>query len=150
MINNIKINDYNPDLNKLKINGLWVHLPDKLALQMLRYINIREKLLNGTKNDRLFVDILKNRRNLDYNKMFKVLNIFIGNNKGGAIAKYGIVQMIQSGVPSGLIKKFTGYKDVVFNHCVEIVDEQSGIVLMNEKSKLFDTTFRKQELFDIM
>ncbi len=150
VINNIKLDDYNPALNKLKINDLWIHLPDKLALQMLRYIKIREKLIEGTKSDKLFVDIVKNRRNLAYSKMFKVLNKFMGYDKGGAIAKYGIVQMIQSGVPSGLIKKFTGYKDVVFNHCVEIVDEQSGIVLMNEKSKLLDTTFRKQELFDIM
>ena len=150
VIEEIKITDYNSTLNKIRINELWVHLPDGLALQMLRYLEIREKLLNGVQDDRLFVDMAKYRRKLDYSKMFNVLKEFLGHNKGATIAKYGIIQMIRSGVPADLIKKFTGYSDVVYNHCLEIVDEESGIVLMNEKSKLLDTTFRKQELFDIM
>ena len=34
VINELKVTDYNEQLNKLKINGFWVHLPDELSLQI--------------------------------------------------------------------------------------------------------------------
>lgn len=150
VINELKITDYNGQLNKLKINGFWVHLPDELSLQMQRYMKVRDKLIENPKDDRLFVDIAKERDKIDYSKMFNILKEVVGHNKGMAVAKYGIMQMIRSGVPSHVIKEFTGYANDVYNHCLELVDEQDGIMMMREKSKLLDATFRKTSLYDMM
>ena len=150
VINELKITDYREDINKLKINGFWVHLPDELSLQMRRYIKVRENLIDNPKDDRLFVDIAKERNKLDYTKMFNILKEVVGHNKGMAVAKYGIIQMIRSGIPSHVIKEFTGYANDVYNHCLELVDEQDGIMMMHEKSKLLDATFRKSKLYDVM
>ena len=150
VINELKITDYRENLNKLKINGFWVHLPDELSLQMQRYMKVREKLIENPNDDRLFVDIAKERDKLDYTKMFNILKEVVGHNKGMAIAKYSIMQMIRSGVPSHVIKEFTGYANDVYNHCLELVDEQDGIMMMHEKSKLLDATFRKSKFYDVM
>lgn len=150
VINELKITDYREDINKLKINGFWVHLPDELSLQMRRYIKVRENLIDNPKDDRLFVDIAKDRNKLDYTKMFNILKEVVGHNKGMAVAKYGIIQMIRSGIPSHVIKEFTGYANDVYNHCLELVDEQDGIMMMHEKSKLLDATFRKSKFYDVM
>lgn len=150
VINELKLIDYCEELNKMKINGFWVHLPDQLSLQMQRYLKVREKLIEKPDDDRLFVDIAKEKEKLDYGKMFNILKEVVGHNKGMAVAKYSIMQMIRSGVPSHVIKEFTGYANDVYNHCLELVDEQDGIMMMREKSKLLDATFRKTNFYDIM
>lgn len=150
VINEMKITDYNSELNKLKINGFWVHLPDELSLQMKRYLDVRKKLIDKPGDTRLFVDIAKNKEKIDYSKMFNILKEIVGHNKGMAIAKYAIMQMIRAGVPSHVIKEFTGYANDVYTHCLELVDEQDGIIMMHEKAKLLDAVFRKSEFYDIM
>ena len=117
---------------------------------MQRYMKVRDKLIENSNDDRLFVDITKERDKIDYFKMFNILKEVAGHNKGMAVAKYGIMQMMRSGVPSHVIKEFTGYANDVYNHCLELVDEQDGIMIMREKSKLLDATFRKSKFFDIM
>ncbi|MCI8337664.1 MAG: hypothetical protein HFH62_03120 [Lachnospiraceae bacterium] len=146
-LNEIKISDYDCRLNKLNINGFWVHLPDKLAIQMREYIKYREKLLNQEKEKRLFIDIRKGKRKLDNTKMFYILKGVTGNTQGKSIAKYAIIQMIKLGVPSHMIKEFTGYSDDVYRLCQEKY-EQDGILMALEKSKLMDSALRRSDLFD--
>lgn len=108
-LNEWKVSDYDCNLNKLKINGFWVHLPDKFAIQMRNYMKFREQILESEKEERLFIDIRKNKRKLDNTKMFYILKGIIGNVQAKCIAKYAIIQMIKLGVPSHTIKEFTGY-----------------------------------------
>lgn len=150
-VNELAISDYDYDLNKLNINGFWVHLPDKFAMQMRKYIEFREEILvNEREEKRLFVDIRKEKRKLDNNKMFFILKEVTGNVKATSIAKYGIIQMIKLGVPSHIIKEFTGYSDDVYEFCQEKVDEEDGILMSSEKSKLLDSSLRKNKLYDKM
>lgn len=146
-LNEIKTSDYDDKLNKLNINGFSVHLPDKLAIQMRDYIEYREKLLDQEKEKRLFVDIRKGKRKLDNTKMFYILKGVTGNTQGKSIAKYAIIQMIKLGVPSHMIKEFTGYSDDVYRFCQEKY-EQDDILMALEKSKLMDSALRRSDLFD--
>ena len=43
-VSELAISDYDYELNKLNINGFWVHLPDKFAMQMRKYIKFCYKL----------------------------------------------------------------------------------------------------------
>ena len=150
-INELKLDNYNDNLNKLNINGFWVHLPDEFAIQMQHYVkDIRSKIVTDKSNERLFVDIMKSTEEIDYSKMFFVLKEVTGNTKATAIAKYSIMQMIRLGLPSHVIKEFTGYANDVYNYCSERVDEEDGIMMMNEKCKLLDSSFRKVKFYDIM
>lgn len=44
-IRKLKIKDYNDQLNDLIINNYRVHLPDRLAMQMKKYKEIRKRFL---------------------------------------------------------------------------------------------------------
>ena len=148
-VNELTIHDYDYKLNKLKINGFWVHLPDKFAIQMQRYMEFREQILDGEKSERLFVDIRKSKRKLDNTKMFYILKEVTGTVKATSIAKYGIIQMIKLGLPAHVIKEFTGFSDEVYRFCQE-KNEQDGILMSIEKSKLLDSTLRRNDLYDKM
>lgn len=52
-----------------------------------------------------------------------------------SVAKYAIVDMIKSGLPVYIIKKFTGYKNDICNHCQEIVDEKMDQLQGREKTE---------------
>lgn len=150
VINELEITDYDAELNKLRINGFWVHLPDKLASQMHKYMEVREQILDNPEDTHLFVDIIKGRTKLDYTKLFCVLKEIRGNAKAQAIAKYSIMKMIRLGLPAHVIMEFTGYSNDVFTHCQEVVDEEDGILMMSEKSKLLDSALRRTEIYDVM
>lgn len=148
-LNELKIFDYDDRLNKLKINGFWVHLPDKFAIQMRSYVKFREQILETEEEERLFVDIRKEKRKLDNTKMFYILKGVTGNVQAKCIAKYAIIQMIKLGVPSHMIKEFTGYSDDVYQFCQE-KNEQDSILMTLEKSRLLDSALRRSDLYDRM
>lgn len=148
-LNELKIFDYDDKLNKLKINGFWVHLPDKFAIQMRSYVKFREQILEAEEEERLFVDIRKEKRKLDNTKMFYILKGVTGNVQAKCIAKYAIIQMIKLGVPSHIIKEFTGYSDDVYQFCQE-KNEQDTILMTIEKSRLLDSALRRSDLYDRM
>ena len=148
-LNELKISDYDCKLNKLKINGFWVHLPDRFAIQMRSYMKFREQILGSEEEERLFVDIRKNKRKLDNTKMFYILKGITGNVQAKCIAKYAIIQMIKLGVPSHTIKEFTGYSNDVYQFCLES-NEQDSILMTFEKSKILDSALRRSNLYDKM
>lgn len=148
-LNELKIFDYDDRLNKLKINGFWVHLPDKFAIQMRSYVKFREQILETEEEERLFVDIRKEKRKLDNTKMFYILKGVTGNVQAKCIARYAIIQMIKLGVPSHMIKEFTGYSDDVYQFCQE-KNEQDSILMTLEKSRLLDSALRRSDLYDRM
>lgn len=148
-LNELKIFDYDCKLNKIKINGFWVHLPDKFAIQMRNYMKFREQILDSEEEEKLFVDIRKDKRKLDNTKMFYILKRITGNVQAKSIAKYAIIQMIKLGVPSHTIKEFTGYSNDVYQFCLES-NEQDSLLMAFEKSKLLDSALRRSNLYDKM
>ena len=72
----------------------------------------------------------------------------IGSNCATALAKYAIIQMIKQGMLAHIIKDFTGYKDDIYNHCQEIVNEETRSGLKEEKCKIIDSKIRMVDLSD--
>ena len=102
-------------------------------------------------NHRLFIDFLEfDKDKLDNTKMFFILKELMGTNKSTALAKYAIIQLIRQGTPANLIKDFTDYKDIIYNHCQEIVDEEKGIVYNSEKCKRLDVSVRMSPVGDML
>lgn len=149
-ISTLQLKDYDEQYNKLRINGFWVHLPDKFAAQIREYLKIRKKILAGEKENLLFIDIRKDKRKLSNGKMFTVLKEVTGNTKATSIAKYSIIQMINSGLPSHIIKDFTGYKDDVFQFCIEKSDDEKGVYGLKIKNRILETKIRNIQMFDDM
>lgn len=139
----IMVDDYNSQYGTITINGYKVHMPDGLKKDMDDYVRFRKILDGKDSNPHLFIDFSAPRRDkLDNTKMFFILKELIGTNQSTALAKYAIIQLIRQGAPANLIKDFTGYKDIIYNHCQEIVDEENGIVSHAEKCRKLDVSLR--------
>lgn len=149
-IRNIKLNEYDSLYGTIIINGYKVHLPDGLKKNMDNYIHFRSMVSGADENQNLFIDFANPEKDkLDNTKMFFILKELIGTNQATALAKYAIIQLIRQGTPSNLIKDFTGYKDLIYNHCQEIVDEEKGIVSNSEKCKKLDVNIRMSYVNDL-
>lgn len=149
VLSEVAINDYDPILNKIVIQGYSIRLPDGLALQLKRYIKIREKILitSSVVTSQLFVDFNANAK-WENSKMFFILRSVTGSTKATAASKYAIIQMLKNGVPVNLVMDFTGFSRKVCAHCQEIIDEQRGIYRQNEKNRILDSSLRQIESFD--
>ena len=57
---------------------------------------------------------------------------------------------IRQGIPVYPIKDFADYKDDIYNHCQEIVNEENGVVSKEERCKIIDAGIRMNRLSEIM
>lgn len=122
-INQLKLQDYEPEENSIIINDYKCSLPPKLSKQMNAYYT-KLLLFNNThlnNNDRLFVDIKNPDRKIQNSKMSFVLKKLFGSCELRNVAKFAIIEMASYGVNKEIIKSFTGYKDVVVDSCVEYI-----------------------------
>lgn len=149
---NLRYRDYDDMYRKITINGFQVHLPDLLGKQLHEYTELRKEFLKShEENELLFIDFANpNKFKMDNTKMFFVLREVIGTNQATALAKFAIIQMIRANIPANLIMEFTGYKKDIYTHCQEIVDEEKGIILKDEKNKVLDLALRQSCLCDYM
>lgn len=140
---------YDCELNKIIIHGYHVHLPDDLARQMKRYYcEVRKKIVpENISDDRLFVDIVPGQE-LDNAKMFSTLKAVTGHSKAMSVAKYAIMQMLKNGVPMNLVMEFTGCAREVCGHCQELLDEEKGVLQLNEKNRKLDVSLRQSDIYD--
>lgn len=147
-LSEITIDDYDSTLNKISIRGYTVHLPDVMAIQLKRYVKIREKvILANQDNRRLFIDITATPK-WENAKMYFVLKQVTGSTKATSVSKFAIINMLKNGLPVNLVMDFTGYSKIVCAHCQEIIDEENGIYRQSEKNRLLDTTLRTVKIFD--
>lgn len=147
----IGVQDYNSRYGTIVINGYKVHMPDGLKKNMDDYMQYRHMIKGSDNNPHLFIDFLTpNKKKMDCTKMFFILKELIGTYKSTALAKYAIIQLIRQGTPANLIKDFTGYKDIIYNHCQEIVDEDKGIVSNSEKCRKLDVSVRMSPVGDML
>lgn len=148
VINELCVDAYDHELNKITIRGYNVHLPDGLARQMRKYLKVREEIVPvNAADNRLFVDITPGQK-LDNAKMFFVLKGITGNAKAMSVAKYAIIQMLKNGLPVNLVMDFTGYSKSVYGHCQELIDEENGIFQLSEKNRKLDSLLRQSRVFD--
>ena len=151
-IRKLKIKDYNDSLNNLIINHYRIRLPDRLAMQMKKYKELRKEFLErySLESERLFFDDFNVDKELDNTKMFIVLKKTTGNMQAGAVAKYAIMELLREGVPAYIISNFTDYKGEVLDYCQERIDEDRGLFSLKEKSRILDSALRRRGLFDDM
>ena len=155
-IRELKAADYNSTNGRIVINGYSVHLPDTLKTNMDTYMDYRTRaineLCNGSDvNQYMFIELSNPRKNIPHStKLFFILNELIGSTCATALAKYAIIQLIRQGIPAYLIKDFTGYKDDIYNHCQEIVNEENGAVSKEERCKIIDAGIRMSRLSEIV
>lgn len=98
-------------------NGYNVHLPDELAQQMRKYIEIRGQIIQPDESeDVLFINRKRENRRLGNITLFYILPEIIGTKKAATVAKYRILQMIERNILSDIIKQFTGYSDEVYDN----------------------------------
>lgn len=140
-LNELKISDYDCKLNKLKINGFWVHLPDKFAIQMRNYMKFREQIL-GSEEEKLFIDIRKNKRKLDNTKMFYILKGITGNVQAKCIAKYAIIHIHQDYDKRADLEQFFAQEDWenyrIMVHALKSTSLNIGAVELSEQAKALE------------
>lgn len=146
LVSEFKISNLDIYTNKIFISGYWVHLPDKLGVQMKKYLSIIEKLSleNG---DFLFIKKDGTRYIKEYGQMFKVANKVMKNCSAESIAKFTIIQMIKEGINPSIILSITKFGIDTYLHCQDLVNSEKGAL---EKSRYLDSKLRKMKIFDIL
>lgn len=151
IVSSISFEDYNLELNKININGYWIHVPDKLGIQMKKYIYIRDKLLGSKYRKELFINgKTKESLGKNYSYMFRVLKSVLGDNKAESVSKYTIITMIDNGMNPSIIMDFTSCSFETYMHCQEILKEQREVKIKVNDSRYLDSKLRGMENFDIL
>lgn len=150
VISRILYGDLDLNLNKIKINNFWIHLPDRLGMQFKKYDIIRSKIV---KNDSVKYPLFINKKGdpLDSNSvMFDSLKPIIGNKKAECVAKYTIMNMIRKGINSSIIQEFTSFGNDTFLHCQELVNEEKANEDQKSKNRYLDAKIRSIDNFDLL
>lgn len=145
----VLLSDYDDSLNKIKLNGYWLHLPDALSSQLKNYIILRNQMCNvyGV-SELLFLDRNGDSVGTAYSSIFIVMSQALGMQKAECIAKFTIIQFIKVGLKPSYILSLTGYSYETFLHCYEVFEESSEEISMITKTKEIDSKIRITEFFD--
>lgn len=151
VINSIKLKDYKPELNIITINGFDIHLPNKLGVQIKKYISVRDQISsNKDVDDPFFINKQGCGIGTNYNFAFAILKDLLNSNSAESVAKYTIIQFINKGININLVKELTGFGDDTFMHCQEIVNEEKNKEDIVAKNRYIDSKIRSLEVFDIL
>lgn len=143
----IEKNHLDLDLNMLKIDNYWIHLPNNLSRQLKKYYRISIELF-GQKSNMLFVD--RNGNSFDansYGQTYKVINDIFGTSSAEIVAKYTIIEMIKQGINVSLILDLTGFGVDTYFYCQEAVDEGKSVV---DRTKYLDSKMRKLDIYEFV
>ncbi len=135
--------DVDLKLNKIRLNGYWVHLPDTLSLQLERYFTVRSKIVQDSTNDLLFFSVETSGKTSS-SQMMKVLRDTLGHSRAMSVAKHSIIRKLETGMSPELIMAFTGYSGDVVGHCWEEYNERRGV----SASKAIDLGIHADRYFD--
>ncbi len=149
VIGKILYKDFDKDLNRLKINNFWIHLPDNLGIQLKKYILVRDSIVTSdSPSYPLFVNKQGVALDTDYNFMFETLKPIIGSKKAECVAKFTIMNMIRKGINSSIIQEFTSFGIDTYLHCQELVNEEKAKEDQKSKSRYLDSKIRSMDIFD--
>jgi hypothetical protein len=151
VISTLKISDYNKDLNSIKINNFWLHIPDTLGIQMKKYLSVwNELVIEKSDNSPLFINKQGEAINNNYNLMFEVLQSSLGNRSAESVAKYTIMELIKKGANINLIQDLTSFGFDTCLHCQELVNEEKNKEDLKSKNRYIDSKIRSLEIFDLL
>ncbi|MDD2971038.1 MAG: hypothetical protein PHE02_02760 [Lachnospiraceae bacterium] len=116
--------DLNSDNNTIFINDFRIRLPLKLSVQFQGYKKYRELFLTS---DYLFVNIDGEQWGdaTSDSGIPNFLNTAIGQTNVTGLIKFGITQLIQSGVNDSVIMKLTGASREILNSCLSNEDNNT-------------------------
>jgi integrase len=151
VIGTIRLGDLDTELNRIKINNYWIHLPNDLGRQIKKYADVRNELVKtDSKEYPLFVNKQGEPIGTDYNFMFDVLKPITGSKKAECVAKYTIINMIRKGINSSIIQEFTSFGNDTYLHCQELVNEEKSKIDLKNKNRYLDSKIRSIEIFDTL
>jgi len=149
----INKNDYNYDLNQIKINGNWINLPNKLSYDMKKYFKVREQILKFNNicdddNKPLFIKPCGNliSKNNISGIVYKVMQKVIGKLEGESLCKYVIMNHIKSGMDILEIMNLTTFSIETCMNC----REQLNIKLDNDRNRYINTRLRNSKLYELL
>lgn len=144
--------DYNCELNKIKINGIWINLPDRLSYNLKKYHMIREKILRhnnvqDSSENEFFIDANgKHMKKADSNNIYKVMKQVLDTVEGERLCKYVIMEYIRLGINVLEIVELTTFSLDTCMHC----KEELNIVLNKNRDKYVNVKLRNSYLYDIL
>lgn len=149
----IQKSDYDYELNKIKINGTWINLPDKLAYDFKKYYKVREEIINISNikdrgNKKLFVkhngEFLDDKNNSS--TIYKVMKKVLKTTEGEALCKYVIMNHIETRMDMMEIINLTGHSVDTCMHCKEQLD----IKLDKTRDKYISSKLRGSKLYEVL
>lgn len=148
-ISKVLLSDYDVTLNKIKINGYWLHLPDSLSRQLKNYMFLRNQIEEHFgSSELLFLDRSGNSIGTTYSRIFTVMLQALGMQKAECVAKFTIIQFIKAGIKPSYILSLTGYSYNTYLHCYEVFEESNEEISIITKTREIDSKIRVTELFD--
>jgi hypothetical protein len=150
VISSLKKSDYDEILNIVKVNNYWIHLPNKLGLQMKKYLDVWSDLANSKEeNFSLFINKQGIPINKNYNLMFDVLQSVMNNRIAESVAKYTIMELMKSGINISIIRNLTSFGFETCFHCQELLNENKEYNNISE-NRYIDSQIRSLEIFDLL
>lgn len=141
----INRNDYDRDLNMLRVRGYWIHLPNILSSQLSKYAFIRDEI-HGNIEGKLF---LKKDGGIyigsEYSQIFKAIYNVFDTCSAEIVGKYAIMEMIKQGINVSVILDLTGFGVDTYFYCQESVNDEISLL---ERTKYLDAKIRKLKMFD--
>lgn len=117
----LKFNDLDVELNTITINNYIFRLPRKMSLQFQAYKQLCKCRSFDVNFGYLFIDDKGNGwgEATSSSGVTNYLKTVIGQTDLTGIIKYGITQLILSGIDSRIIEKITGVSDTIINDCTQ-------------------------------
>jgi hypothetical protein len=119
----LKYEDLDPQTNVIQVNGFGIRLPLKLSVQFQNYVRYFNEFVHS---DHLFVDIEGNQwgEATTDSGMPNYMKTAIQQTNLTGIVKFGITQLIKSGVNDSVIMKLTGASQELLSSCLHEVQNK--------------------------
>jgi hypothetical protein len=152
VISTIKKRDYNYDLNQIKINGLWLDLPNKLAIDLKKFSKLRNVIITQRGIiDKDEYQLFTNSKG-DYmskvksDEIYKIMSQELNSTEGEALCKNVIMKHIEAGINIIEIMNLTTFSIKTCEHCKELLNEK----LDRNRNKYINTKLRGSLLYEIL
>lgn len=152
VIGTIRKRDYNYELNQIKINGMWLDLPNGLALDLKKYNKLREIVISKKGvNDNWDSQFFINSKGIHMVKpksdeIYKIMDQELNTAEGEAICKNVIMKHIEAGINVIEIMKLTTFSMKSCKHCKELLNEK----LDKRRNKYINTKLRGSKLYEVL
>lgn len=126
---NLKLRDLEIAQNTIKINGYELRLPLNLSVQLQFYYKLRNTMDISHADSFLFVKPTGNGWNESTSEsgIPSFLKPVVGQTALTGIIKYGIIQLIMSGLNDSIITEITGASKEILNDCLKATQNENNL-----------------------